>query len=380
MPTSTIRRRGEKRDITVYANPEDYASFPQLARTDNELVLLFQVQNLEKLRASGQHPHYQPAAVPRWTTSRDGGLTWTLHETAPTLGSVRDISYGSAPLADGGTVTLTYSDQSSLRAIIQHGRIGYRPYQDESASGAAADIRLISDLGPFRHFYPHGTTRTGGGEIIVAGYAPLGPSPSGAPDARTTAVFLCSGDEGRTWHYLSHLPNPFRFSLEEPAVLEVAPGRLITLLRTGWDPVPVEQRPAEARTGYGYFLYQSASRDGGRSWTKPVPLPLWGHPPHLTRLASGNILLVYGHRRPPYEIRAVLSRDHGRSWDLDTLRTVRTFAPGDYDIGYPVATQLADGAIVCAYYGYASPEIGEKMPHGIFVNVFDEQWLAACRT
>jgi hypothetical protein len=30
----------------VYANNEDYASFPQLALTDNELALLFQVQNL----------------------------------------------------------------------------------------------------------------------------------------------------------------------------------------------------------------------------------------------------------------------------------------------------------------------------------------------
>ena len=75
MQTSNIRRRGEKRDITVYANPADYASFPQLARTEDELALLFQVQNLEKLRASGKHPHFQPAAVPRWATSRDGGLS-----------------------------------------------------------------------------------------------------------------------------------------------------------------------------------------------------------------------------------------------------------------------------------------------------------------
>ena len=28
------RRPGEKHDLVVYANSEDYASFPQLARTD----------------------------------------------------------------------------------------------------------------------------------------------------------------------------------------------------------------------------------------------------------------------------------------------------------------------------------------------------------
>jgi len=38
--------------------------------------------------------------------------------------------------------------------------------------------------------------------------------------------------------------------------------------------------------------------------------------------------------------------------------------------------QLADGSIVCAFYGYSTPDIGEKMPHGIFVSVFDEAWMA----
>jgi len=87
-------------------------------------------------------------------------------------------------------------------------------------------------------------------------------------------------------------------------------------------------------------------------------------------------LLAYGHRRPPWEIRAILSRDDGRTWDMTTLRTVYTFNPGSYDMGYPVATQLADGSIVCAFYGYSTPDIGEKMPHGIFVSVFDEAWMA----
>jgi hypothetical protein len=36
------RQPGEKRDLVVYANDEEYASFPILARTDQELALLFQ--------------------------------------------------------------------------------------------------------------------------------------------------------------------------------------------------------------------------------------------------------------------------------------------------------------------------------------------------
>ncbi len=99
---------GTKRDIVVYANPDDYASFPQIARTDNELVLLFQVQNLAKLRAASEHPHYQKAAVPRWATSSDGGLAWSMHETCPTLGPIRDISYGSTPLKDADLFALRF--------------------------------------------------------------------------------------------------------------------------------------------------------------------------------------------------------------------------------------------------------------------------------
>ena len=37
-----------------------------------------------------------------WATSRDGGLSWAVSDTCPRLGPIRDISYGSAPLKDGG--------------------------------------------------------------------------------------------------------------------------------------------------------------------------------------------------------------------------------------------------------------------------------------
>ena len=365
------RQLGEKRDVVVYANPDEYASFPQIARTDNELVVLFQVQNLTKLRACGEHPHYQKAAVPRWATSCDGGLTWTLHDTCPKLGPVRDISYSSAPLKDGGTVTLTFSSVEPLRAIVQQGRIGYRPYQQLTTPG---DINPADDLGPFERFWPHGIKRLADDTLLAAGYAPF---QSPADTRKTTVAFLVSNDEGRTWVYRSHITNTNRFDFSEPDIIEACDGRLVALLRADWDLIPVEQRPEEAKVGYGYFLYQTESVDGGHTWSEPVQLDIWGHPPYLLRLAGGNILLVYGYRRPPWEIRAILSRDEGRTWDMATVRTVHTFNPGNHDMGYPVATQLEDGSIVCAFYGYSTADIGEKMPHGIFVSIFDETWLSS---
>lgn len=365
------RRSGEKRDVIVYAHPEEYASFPIIARTDQQIVLLFQVQELAKLRASPEHPHYQRFAVPRWATSTDGGFSWKIHQSCPPLGPIRDIGYGSAPLVDGGTVTLTFSLTEPLQAIIQHGSIGYRPYQD--ASRESGQRYPVTDLGPFQRFWPMGIKRLSDGSILAAGYVPF---KSAAGREKTTAAFLKSQDEGKTWNYLSHIPNENPFDFSEPDVLETRDGRLITLLRTDWDRVPVQDRPEEARHGYGYFLYQSESTDGGRNWSEPVPLSLWGHPPYLLRLASGNILLVYGYRRPPWEIRAILSRDEGRTWDMRTLRTVYTFNPGSYDIGYPVATQTDDGTIICAFYGYSTSDLGDKSPRGIFVSIFDEAWLS----
>ncbi len=370
MQTARPRQRGEKRDIVVYADAEDYASFPQLVLTDDALVLLFQVQNLAKLRAVEQHPHYQPVAVPRWATSHDGGLTWAVSATCPRLGAVRDISYSSAPLADGGSVTLTFGITRELHAIVQHGVIGYRPYQD--VAGQAGDKYLVTDRGPFGVFRPHAIRRLADGTLLAAGYSRF-QSPEG-PD-KTTAVFLASTDEGRTWTCRAHVPNPHPFGFSEADVIEARDGRLRALLRVDWVWVPEEQRPAEARVGYGYFLYQVESTDTGHTWSAPVQLAIWGHPPCMVRLASGAILLVYGHRRPPWGIRAILSRDEGCTWDMSSLRTLHRFEPGNYDIGYPVATQLPDGSIVCACYGYSTPDIGEKMPHGIFVSVFDEAWL-----
>ena len=79
----------------------------------------------------------------------------------------------------------------------------------------------------------------------------------------------------------------------------------------------------------------------------------------------------------------LLSRDNGKSWDMKTMRTLREWNPGAYDIGYPQATQLKDGTILCTYYGYSSSlaaDTGKLQPRGIaptsiFVSLFDEEWM-----
>jgi hypothetical protein len=76
---------------------------------------------------------------------------------------------------------------------------------------------------------------------------------------------------------------------------------------------------------------------------------MWGFPAHLLELRDGRILCAYGYRQKPYGVRATLSRDGGRSWDVANEIVVRDDG-GTSDLGYPVSVQLPDDSVLMAYY------------------------------
>jgi sialidase-1 len=61
------------------------------------------------------------------------------------------------------------------------------------------------------------------------------------------------------------------------------------------------------------------------------------------------LLCSYGYRRPPYGVRACVSRDQGLAWDIEQEIVLRDDG-GSRDVGYPSSAQLADGTIVTVYY------------------------------
>ncbi|MFC1453278.1 sialidase family protein [Verrucomicrobiota bacterium] len=358
------RKPGEKAEVSVYSREDSYASFPGVYRTPDKLVLSFGVQPFRALQTWGKHPHEQPLSVSHCAVSTDQGASWEIRTECPKGGTVLDTTRTAMPLGDGRWLAAGRTE-----AIVRRELWGEAEYKGE-----------ITDLGPFPANHAFTVTRAPDNSLLVGSYGPMQDETN-----RHTCFFLRSRDEGRSWTYASQVPNPNIYSFYEPTLFTCNDGRMICMMRSGWEHVPTDQWPPEVRhhteqtpdrmLGSGWFFVQSDSADSGKTWSEPVVTEVWGHPADLMRLRSGAILMLYGHRRPPWSIRAILSFDEGKTWDLDTIRTIKSFEPSERDFGYPLGIHLEDGTILCAYYGYITDSIELPSPHGIFASLFDEEWL-----
>jgi hypothetical protein len=113
---------------------------------------------------------------------------------------------------------------------------------------------------------------------------------------------------------------------------------------------------------YRPFIDLYASGDDGKTWERvgrPVP-ETGGNPPCLLQLRDGRLVLTYGYREEPYGIRAVFSRDLGKTWsDPFVLRD----DGGSWDLGYTRSFERSDGKLVSVYYYNLTPN-GERFIAG----------------
>ncbi len=166
------------------------------------------------------------------------------------------------------------------------------------------------------------------------------------------AWVLRSEDAGETWDMVTMAYDGGEHPFNESYLLNLPSGRIVAMVRTssGSKKIPMEEK----------YMWQTYSDDGGKTWSEVKKTGMWGYPPHLLLLSNGDVLCSYGHRRPPYGIRACMSRDGGETWDSDNaivLRDDGLLADGVVagkgtadDLGYPKTVELADGSLFTIYY------------------------------
>jgi len=176
---------------------------------------------------------------------------------------------------------------------------------------------------------PHGPIQLADGRLLYAGKDLW---------REGSRVGVCqSEDDGQSWKWLAEIPvrdGDSHRNYHELHAVEAADGRLVLHIRN--------HNSKNSRE-----TLQSESDDGGKTWSIPRSIGVWGLPSHLLRLRDDRLLMSYGHRRKPFGNQARISEDHGRTWSEPV--TVSGDGMGG-DLGYPSTVQLKDGSLLTVWY------------------------------
>jgi len=265
--------------------------------------------------------------------SRDRGETWL--PPAIIAQSERDDRNPAVGVTAQGTLVVAYHHQGSYDEQGRYGRTigimdtlvirshdgGHSWERPRRLTFEALNGR--SPYGPMVNF-PDDTLG-----MCIYGMAMGDDRPWAVPEYRT--YLLRSADGGATWGDPSLVAEQFN----ETAFLRFPEGELLAALRS----------PASAPN-----IYISRSADDGRTWSAPLLATEPGeHPADLTLLSNGWVLMAYGHRRAPFGVQGMVSRDRGKSWDEERKLIYNDDRPGG-DCGYPSTVRFPDGMMLTAYY------------------------------
>lgn len=326
--------------------PPLYHGWPTLTRRNSgELMLAF---------SGGRESHVCPFGRLELMRSKDAGVTWGWPQVLYD-GPIDDRDAGIVETARGSILVTTFT------SLAYEPRLARAEKAKPGDPGAFSDPKLLlewqavqsrltaeqrkSELGNYmlrsvdggvtwseRYRVPlnspHGPTVMRDGRLLYAGKAIYG-------DER---IGVCeSTDDGVSWKWLATIPHrpgddPNRY--HELHLVDAGEGRFICHIRN-------ENKADDGQT------LQSESTDGGRTWTVPHTIGVWGLPSHLLRMRNGTLLMSYGHRRSPLGIQVRVSRDAGRTWS--EALTITNDAKSS-DLGYPSTVECDDGTMVTVWY------------------------------
>lgn len=339
--------RADVRDIKVISHqPHLYHGWPTLARRANGELLL--------VCSGGREEHVCPFGRVELMRSGDGGETWSWPRVVLD-GPIDDRDAGVVETADGSILITTFTSLAYEpilnRALTakpgdKHGMPPEKLARWQAAHNRIAAEQRQKDIGcwmirsddggvTFSARFdclvdsPHGPIVLSDGRLLYAGKEVL------KPDGRVAVAE--STDDGKTWRILSDIPvrpGDNKADYHELHAVEAADGRIIVQIRN--------HNKANHRE-----TLQCESSDGGKTWTIPHEIGVWGLPSHLLRLKDGRLLMTYGYRRKPYGNQARVSRDNGITWSEPLIISDDGVST---DLGYPSTVELDDGTLVTVWY------------------------------
>jgi hypothetical protein len=324
-----------------------YHGWPTVARRKNgELLLVF---------SGGRERHVCPFGRVELMRSKDDGQNWSWPQVLLD-GPIDDRDAGVVETATGTLLVTTFTSLAYEATLEQMEKAKLPPGKEKLEhelllmEWRAAHNRITAEqrkqeLGTWM------MRSTDGGVTWSARYAVPVNSPHGPVVLRDgrlifagkalwkdERVGVCeSKDDGVTWEWLATIParsgdDPKHY--HELHAVEASNGNLIVHIRN------------HNRENAGETL-QSESSDGGKTWSVPRAIGVWGLPSHLLRLRDGRLLMSYGHRRAPIGNLARVSSDHGATWSEPL--TISDDAKSS-DMGYPSTVECDDGTLVTVWY------------------------------
>lgn len=317
----------------ISVQPHLYHGWPTLTRRKSGELLV--------VCSGGRESHVCPFGRVELMRSKDNGATWSFPRVLLD-GPIDDRDAGIVETAEGSLLVTTFTSlayepllaRATNKAAWQaaHNRISQSQRQAELGTWM---IRSMDGGITWSTRYdcpvnsPHGPVRLANSHLLYAG------KELWKGDNRIGVSI--SQDDGQSWSPLSAIPTRAgddHKQYHELHAVETADGRIIAHIRN--------HNAKNLRE-----TLQSESDDGGKTWSTPHAIGVWGLPSSLLRLNDDRLLMSYGHRRKPYGNQARVSRDHGRTWS-DPM-TISADGVGG-DLGYPTTVQLDDDSLITVWY------------------------------
>jgi len=269
----------------------------------------------------GGAPHIGAGGRIDLIRSKDGGRTWSRPQRLPkTSDDDRGPSIGRA---QDGTLICTYRIYDAYDAQGKRKKGSFEQHtmvtlsRDDGRTWTKpreAKLPPHAFVAPFQRM-----VCLDDGTVLMPAYTGM------------KALIVRSRDNGRTWGDISTI----RDGYNETALLPLPNDRLLAAMRS-------------KKSG----LWVASSDDKGYTWCDPVEITSGRrYPADLVLLPSGNVLVVYGRRHPPYGVEGRFSKDAGTTWGQPVLLA---WTATNGDCGYPSAVTLDDGMILMLWYAIGS--------------------------